>query len=109
MKTKIHTTLVFTTLMLIMVAAMLVVGAYYPQDVRIVPFVVGVPTLIVLFLLWLGEIYPEQKIFNRIRLLEDTEKEKKDKSDFTSWGQVLNTLGWLLAYYILIFICTIYC
>lgn len=104
MKRKIHTTLVFTTLMLIMVAAMLVVGAYYPKDVRIVPFVVGVPTLIVLFLLWLGDIYPEQRIFNRIRLLGDTEKEKEDRSDFTRWGQVLNTLGWLLGYAILIFI-----
>ena len=104
MKIKIHTPLVFTTLMLVLIAAMIVIGANYPKDVRLVPFIVGTPTFIVLLLLWLRYTFPQSKILNSIVLLEATDGIKGANSDFTGWGQVLNTLGWLLAYYICIFI-----
>lgn len=104
MKLKIHTALVFTMLMLVLIAAMMVATANYPKAVSIVPFIVGIPTFIVLLLLWLGYICPEWKLLHSIILLEETDGIKGDKSDFTGWSQVLNTLGWLLAYYICIFI-----
>ena len=104
MKLKIHTPLVFTTLMLVLIAAMMVIGSNYPKDVSIVPFVVGIPTFIVLLVLWLGYIFPEWKLLNSIILLEETDGIKGDNSDFTGWSQELNTLGWLLVYYIFIFI-----
>lgn len=104
MKLKIHTALVFTTLMLVLIAAMMVATANYPKAVSIVPFIVGIPTFIVLLLLWLGYICPEWKLLHSIILLEETDGRKGGNSDFTGWGQVLNTLGWLLAYYICIFI-----
>ena len=101
---KIHTPFVFTTLMLILVSAMMVTGAHYPSNVRIFPFVVGIPTLILLFLLWLAYIFPEGKLISNIRLLEEAGQERGGDSQFAQWGQVLNTLAWLLAYYIFIFI-----
>ena len=104
MKLKIHTPLVFTTLMLVLIAAMIVIGASYPKDVSIVPFVVGIPTFIVLLLLWLGYICPGWKLLNSIIMLEETDGIKRGNSDFTGWSQVLNILGWLLVYYIGIFI-----
>lgn len=104
MKTKLHTQLVLTTLLLLVVATMIATGAHYPADVRIVPFVVGIPTLAILFLLLLGYIFPERRPFSSIRLLEKINQERSDNREFTGWGQALNTLGWLLAYYILIFI-----
>ena len=104
MKLKIHTPLVFTTLMLVLIAAMMAIGASYPKDVSIIPFVVGIPTFVILLLLWLGYICPGWKLLNNILMLEETDGLKGGNSDFTDWSQVLNTLGWLLAYYICIFI-----
>jgi hypothetical protein len=105
MKIRIDTTLVFETLMLVVVGAMLVAATRYPYGVKLVPFVVGVPTLILLLVLWLGSVFPEWKRLGRKRQAESQDAEKVfEDSDFTLWRPVLNTMGWITAYYILIFI-----
>lgn len=105
MKIRIRTTLVFETLMLVVVGIMLAVAMGYPHGVMVFPFVVGVPTLVLLFVLWLGSICPEWKGLSRKGTAESrSAEEDSEDSDFTPWRPVLNTLGWIVAYYILIFV-----
>ena len=105
MKLRISTTLVFETLMLLVVGVMLVAATRYPHGVMLFPFVVGVPTLILLFVLWLGTVCPEWKGLGRKGKSEGADAEKAfEDSDFTPWVPVLNTLGWIAAYYVLIFV-----
>ena len=104
MKLRISTPLVFETLMLLVVGVMLVAATRYPHGVMLFPFVVGVPTLILLFVLWLGSVCPEWKGLGRKGKAEGADAEKAfEDSDFTPWVPVLNTLGWIAAYYVLIF------
>ena len=84
---------------------MLVVATRYPHGVMLFPFVVGVPTLVLLFVLWLGSVCPGWKGLGRKGKPEGPAAAKAfEDSDFTPWVPVLNTLGWIAAYYALIFI-----
>ena len=103
MKLRIDTTLVFETLMIVIVAAMLTAATGYPEGVRIFPFVVGIPTLILLFCLWLGSLFSQRKPWGR-KAPPGAARTKKasEESDFTAWIPILNTLGWITGYYLLI-------
>ncbi|MBW1802681.1 MAG: hypothetical protein JRJ85_18345 [Deltaproteobacteria bacterium] len=46
------------TLVFCFTLLLIVVAFFYPKEVRLVPFVVGFPTLGLLLILWAGGFYP---------------------------------------------------
>jgi uncharacterized membrane protein len=104
MKLRARTSLIFTTLLLAFVTVLLVVGFSYPWNVKIAPFVVGLPTWVLLFLLWLGEVNPEWSLGKRNRGREHAAARRAEESEFTRWAPVVNTLGWIVAFYLLLFL-----
>jgi hypothetical protein len=104
MKIRMTTPRVFTTLMLIFVAAVLISGTQYERNVRLVPYVVGFPTLILVFVLWLGELRPTWKLRGSRSPQEGTKVDTGKDTDFTSWGPAVNTLGWIFVFFVIIFL-----
>jgi len=103
MKMRMDTTLVFETLMIVMVAAMLATATQYPVGVRVFPFWVGIPTLCLLLYLWFMQLFPRWKLWGKKRPQEDAPDEKVyEDTDFTALKPILATLGWITAYYVLI-------
>jgi hypothetical protein len=103
MKIRMDTTLVFETLMIVMVAAMLAAATQYPVGVRLFPFWVGIPTLCLLLYLWLENVYPLWKWRGRTAKEAPAEKVYED-TDFTAWKPIFATLGWITSYYLLILV-----
>jgi hypothetical protein len=101
MKNRVRTPLVFTGMLLFFVAAMLAVGLGYPYNVKIAPFAAGVPTLVLLIILLLGEWSPEWRIGGKRE--KEGEADSEDR-DFASWGPVLNLLGWVFGFYAMLFL-----
>lgn len=104
MKVRIRTSLVFIALLLIFVATLLVVGQGYPFNVKIAPYAAGIPTLILLIVLFLYEFNPAWKIAGGRKEEEKAESGSKEESEFTSWGPVLNLLAWVFGFYAAIFL-----
>jgi hypothetical protein len=104
MKIQIRTSLVFTALMLFFVAVLLVAGLGYPYNVKIAPYTVGIPTLILLILLLLGELHPGWRIGAGVKQEGKTESQGQGNSDFTPWGPVLNLFGWVFGFYGAVFL-----
>lgn len=104
MKNRFRTSLVFTALLLLLVAAMLVTGLSYPYNVKIAPFTAGIPTLVLLIILFLGELNPGWRIGGRRKQEGDPESENQEDSDFTSWGPVLNLFGWVFGFFAAVFL-----
>jgi hypothetical protein len=102
MKFPIRTSLFFTTFLLVFVTALLVVARDYPPNVRMAPSVVGIPTWILLFILWLGEVNPGWRLLNKKRV-EGSIQAGEEEAEFTSWGPVLNVLAWIFLFYVFIF------
>jgi hypothetical protein len=103
MKIRMDITLVFETLMIVMVAAMLAAATQYPVGVRVFPFWVGFPTLFLLLYLWFKHVFPRLKLWGKNRSQEDPSAEKVyEDFDATAWRPILMTLGWITAYYVLI-------
>jgi len=104
MKMRARTPLIFTTLLLAFVSVLLVVGSGYPKNVKIAPLVVGYPTWVMLFLVWLGEVNPRWRIVKGKGPKGSADSDKEGASDFTSWGPVLNTLSWIVVFYVSLFL-----
>lgn len=103
MKIRMDTTLVFETLMIVMVAAMLAAATQYPVGVRVFPLWVGIPTLSLLLYLWFKHVFPRWKLWGKKGSQEDAPDEKAyEDTDFTALKPILVTLGWITAYYLLI-------
>ncbi|RJR32217.1 MAG: tripartite tricarboxylate transporter TctB family protein [Desulfobacteraceae bacterium] len=103
MKERIRTSPVFTALLLILVAALLIAGRGYPFNVKIAPYAAGIPTLVLLIVILLGELNPAWRISRGRKEGEKAESEGREDSDFTSWGPVLNLLSWVFGFYAAIF------
>jgi hypothetical protein len=105
MKIRMNVTLVFETLMLVMVGAMLAAATQYPIGVRVFPFWIGFPTLFLLLYLWFKDVCPQWKFPGKKRPPEDAGAEKVyEDFDATAWKPILITLGWITAYYLLILV-----
>ncbi|MFH1488263.1 MAG: tripartite tricarboxylate transporter TctB family protein [Pseudomonadota bacterium] len=96
-----------TALMLFLIL-LLLAGFSYPKEVRMLPFVVGFPTLLLLVILWLGGIYPGVR--RRIEMAGERKKDQKavpDKvkkgEEFTDWKPVLIVMAWVFLFFILVF------
>ncbi|PKN30878.1 MAG: hypothetical protein CVU64_01425 [Deltaproteobacteria bacterium HGW-Deltaproteobacteria-21] len=99
-----RTSLVFTAVMLFFVAVLLVTGMGYPFNVKIAPYTVGIPTLILLVILLLGELHPEWRIGAGGKQEGKSESKSEENSDFTSWAPVLNLFGWVFGFYGAVFL-----
>lgn len=110
MKRRWSGTLSWTTFLIFFAALFVVVGFTYPKEVRIVPLVIGIPTLILLIVLWAGEFYPD--FARRIDAATLGRRKKKTVpvgmspkgSEFTNWGPVLIIIAWVVIYYGLVFL-----
>jgi hypothetical protein len=102
MKRRSRDEAVFVALLVLGLAAMLWAGAHYPYDVSLFPFVMGFPTLAILLIIWImamrshaGGGKPSQN---------SGECGSGPAGDFTGWGAMLDTLAWIVAYALLIFL-----
>lgn len=105
MKIRIDITLVFETLMVVMVGAMLAAATQYPIGVRVFPLWVGFPTLFLLLYLLFKDVCPHWKFPGRKRPPGEAPAEKVyEDFDATAWRPILITTGWITAYYLLILV-----
>jgi hypothetical protein len=93
---------------MLFVILLLLTGFSYPREVRMLPFVVGFPTLLLLVILWFGGLYPGVR--RRIEMTVGRKKEEKADSnkgkkgeEFTDWKPVLIVMAWVFLFFILVF------
>lgn len=104
MRKRIDITLVFETLMVLMVGAMLAAATGYPEGVRIFPFWVGFPTLLLLLYLSMVKLWPQARLSGK-GVPEDGAAEKAfEDTDASAWKPILRTIVWITAYYVLILV-----
>lgn len=97
------------TAALIFVVVLLLTAFTYPKEVRMMPFVVGFPTLVLLVTLRLGSFYPG--ILRRLEHVlgegkgkeKDLSQRKKD-TEFTDWKPVLNIMAWVFLFFVFVFV-----
>ena len=58
MRVRVKGSLVCSVLLSLFVVILLAAAIQYPRDVRLVPFVIGIPTILLFLLLLVGEFYP---------------------------------------------------
>lgn len=99
----------WVTCLLIFVVLLLLAGLAYPKEVRMIPFVVGFPTLLLLLFLWVGNINPvvgrwvEMAARGR-RSGEKKSGEPSKGSEFTEWGRVLVIMAWVFLFFAFVFL-----
>ena len=87
------------SIMTLFVGTLLLIAIGYPDEVRLVPFVIGFPTICLLIVLLVGEFYP-----GIIHIVENAMEElwggktsggsgRKKPSEFTEWRPVLGIMG----------------
>lgn len=101
--------LVCSLLLTLFVVVLLVTAQNYPEDVRLVPFVIGIPTVVLFVLLLTGEFYP-----TLMRWMESTLEDlwggqakgsgvQAVSQELTSWSSVSRVIGWAVAFFALVF------
>ena len=102
-------TLVSSALLCLFVANLLWVASQYPRDVRLVPMVIGIPTLFLFFILLLGEFYPTLMSWMESTLQDlwggkaagaDVEVAP---SEMTPWSSVIRVMAWGTGFFVLVF------
>jgi len=101
--------LTWITLLILLVAGFTLIGFTYPQEVQIVPLWIGFPSLILLVILWVGELFPQ--IMHRIIAARGSSQEKNsvgaaavgNSSEFTGWRPVAVVICWAFLYFIFVF------
>jgi uncharacterized protein YqhQ len=98
----------WVTFIILFVILLILVGFRYPHEVRMIPFVVGFPTLFLLLLLWLGGLHSGFKVRVDTILGEQGDKKSAEKrgkgSEFTGWTSVLIIMAWVLLFFLLVFV-----
>lgn len=94
---------------LLFVIVLLLTAFSYPKEVRLLPFVVGFPTLVLLVALKLGSFYPGiLRWLGHIMGEEQTKGEGPDQrnksSEFTDWKPVLNIMAWVILFFVFVFV-----
>lgn len=100
---------IWITIMIIFVLLLILTGLVYPKEVRMIPHVVGFPTLFLLLFLWVGGLNPVIKrwveMAARGKRHGQNESDESDKgSEFTEWGPVLIVMAWVFPAFILVFL-----
>jgi len=105
MRKRWNGSLTWTSILIVFVGLLLYTGFKYPKEVRIVPFIVGMPTLILLLVLIVGEFYPgllrgvEFAIEGLFGGKSQTCDTKKINGEFTGWRPTLTIMAWIILYY----------
>lgn len=99
----------WVTCLLIFVLLLIVTGMFYPMEVRMIPYVVGFPTLVLLLFLWIGGFNPVVKRWVEMAVRGQQRVEKKSGkpekgSEFTAWKPVLIVMAWVFPFFILVFL-----
>ena len=110
MKTRWTGSQSWTTLLTIFVGGLILVGFVFPKEVRIVPFVIGFPTLILLIILWVGGFYP--RVIHWVEGAMGDQRGGKSKDtggaerslEFTEWKPVLVIIGGIFIFYAFVFL-----
>ena len=99
----------WVTFLLVFVVLLIVTGMFYPKEVRLIPYVVGFPTLVLLLSLWIGGFNPVVKRW--VEKAAKTQKASEEKtgkpeqgSEFTEWRPVLIVMAWVFPFFILVFL-----
>ena len=67
----------WVTCLLIFVLLIILTGMVYPKEVRLIPYVVGFPTLVLLLFLWIGGFNPVVKQWVEMAVRGQRRVEKK--------------------------------
>ena len=67
----------WVTCLLMFVVLLLLAGLAYPKEVRMIPFVVGFPTLVLLLFLWVGNVNTVVRKWVEMAAGAQRSKEKK--------------------------------
>lgn len=109
MRVHVRGSLIFSVMLSLFVVVLLVTALQYLREVRVVPFVIGIPTLFLLFILLIGEFYPSVMQWME-STLEDLWGGKTRGSgagvrseDMTSWWSILGIVGWAVVFFVLVF------
>jgi hypothetical protein len=99
----------WVTCLLIFVLLFILTGMFYPKEVRLIPYVVGFPTLVLLLFLWIGSFNQVVKRWVEIATRGQRGGEKKSESsakesEFTEWRPVLIVMAWVFPFFILVFL-----
>ena len=99
----------WVTCLLIFVLLFILTGMVYPREVRLIPYVVGFPTLVLLLFLWISGFNPVVKRWVVIATRGQRGGEKKSESpakesEFTEWMPVLIVMAWVFPFFILVFL-----
>jgi len=108
MKARWTGNLTWISLMLLFVLLLILVGFFYQKEVKLVPFVIGFPTLLLLVILWIGCFYPKVVRWVEIAVGEGPNKSKnlirtEKNSEFTEWQPVLVIMGWIFLFFVFVF------
>ena len=99
----------WVTCLLIFVLLLILTGLAYPKEVRMIPYVVGFPTLLLLLFLWVGGFNPvvrrwvEMAARGQKRGGKDLGRPEKEP-EFTEWGPVLIVMAWVFPFFIFVFL-----
>jgi uncharacterized membrane protein YhaH (DUF805 family) len=99
----------WVTCLLVFVLLLILTGMFYPKEVRLIPYVVGFPTLVLLLFLWISAFNPVVKRWVEKAARGQMGGEKKSRkpekeSEFTEWRPVLIVMAWVFPFFILVFL-----
>ncbi|MFQ5850365.1 MAG: hypothetical protein ACE5JU_07210 [Candidatus Binatia bacterium] len=110
MRLHLKGSLVFSLLLTLFVVALLVTAQDYPEDVRLVPLVIGIPTVVLFTILLVGEFYPTlmQRMESTLEDLWGGQARgsgvKAVSQELTSWSSVIRVMSWAVAFFVLVFL-----
>jgi hypothetical protein len=96
---------------MLLIAAIFVVGAFqYTGRQRLVPWVIGVPTIVILIFIIIAELSPRLTFLTGAKgeAPDDAPKTDGTQVDAGSWQRVLIVYGWLLFFLVSVFILGFY-
>ena len=100
---------IWIAVMILFVLLLIVAGLAYPKEVKLIPYVVGFPTLFLLLFLWFGGFnsvirhWVEMDVRGN-RRGENRPGESEKGSEFTEWGPVLIIMVWVFLTFLLVFL-----
>lgn len=99
----------WVTFIILFVIVLILTGFGYPKEVRMIPFVVGFPTLLLLIFLWIGGFYPRVIHWIEDAMGEQREEKKglkkgEKSTEFTEWKPVLIVMVWVFLFFLFVFL-----
>ena len=95
--------------MILFVLLLILAGLVYPKEVKLIPYVVGFPTLFLLLFLWFGGFNSGIRRWVEMAVRGNGSGGKRHGdsekgSEFTEWGPVLIIMVWVFLTFLLVFL-----